>query len=705
MIEFDYLLERNEGDEIKKFKPDLIPKKLKNLSYIEGPNSSGKSTLLNILALGFFGLKNKRLNPSLRDNIKSLTESKHQKIKFSISISNKDGSLKLIVDKPNLNQSEIIVKEKIDNKKQVTISKEAFERKYNLIYDIPDNPTQRLNQLVLDIKDAQTRYTHQIGMLKADVRRIITEIRNARDPERIKTLEIEKNKYEDEISICKKTIKRFNDDLDNLENYTYHRFVTEYKNKINENQRGLDQLNKKEFSARKKVVKENRGYYNNLDYAKRTINDMESTFDEIGSLLKIVLPKKQQSLLKIWERINLKESLEDFGFDSNLEELIISFKKILNEEREELEKNESNKEVQLCIDLVDVLENYKKFNLQIPGIKKTMNEFIADLKKTAEKNDSLIKKAENIDNLDAELAKIKRTMDGLNSQVFPELFKLKPLITHHGKEDYVSDVDEEQKEKLKVQIKKFQGIFEYYENQYAAKGKPSGDQINTKLEKKTSEYNAYTEDQLREKIKELKNKLNEEKSNDKSLNHTYNSIESELERLKKQEPHKYQNQLSCLNDLFEKLNLLYSKLENDFKTYISAIENRNVSEDISDEQKRYNDLIFSFLANKIGKFRHINKEFKATKVDLIDGVIYTKEKKIIHLSDMGTGQGQSAYLKGLLNTSDKRIIIAMFDEIAMMDDLSLQPIYLKFKELYEEGKLLLGLVVQRGNKIKVLSKL
>ena len=111
MIEYDYIIERDEGNEIKKFRPDKIPKKLENLSYIEGPNSSGKSTLLNIIALGFYGLNNNRLNPALQDKLKNLVNSKHQKLTFSIKIKKKDTSLEITSEKINLDKPDIIVKE------------------------------------------------------------------------------------------------------------------------------------------------------------------------------------------------------------------------------------------------------------------------------------------------------------------------------------------------------------------------------------------------------------------------------------------------------------------------------------------------------------------------------------------------------------------------------------------------------------------
>ena len=54
MIEYDYRLEQDEGDEVKVYKP-AFPTTLQSLAILEGPNGSGKSTLLHLLALACHG--------------------------------------------------------------------------------------------------------------------------------------------------------------------------------------------------------------------------------------------------------------------------------------------------------------------------------------------------------------------------------------------------------------------------------------------------------------------------------------------------------------------------------------------------------------------------------------------------------------------------------------------------------------------------
>ena len=104
---------------------------------------------------------------------------------------------------------------------------------------------------------------------------------------------------------------------------------------------------------------------------------------------------------------------------------------------------------------------------------------------------------------------------------------------------------------------------------------------------------------------------------------------------------------------------------------------------------------------------HTGEEIAVKKVNLFKQTIESHEGGIYYLSQMGTGQTQAAYLKSLLSTDDDRTIIAMFDEVGLMDETTLSVIKNKIRELYESNRLLLGLIVQKkdeGSEIIDLEK-
>ena len=127
MIKYDYTLKRDEEDVIKTYKPKKIPSKLPNLVYIEGPNSSGKSTLLHVIALGCHGIRNSQIKRSLQEKIKNILDSGHQDISFKIEITNDDNSLELVSEKKDLKGNTIVLR---DGTSKI-ITSDQFQKKYN----------------------------------------------------------------------------------------------------------------------------------------------------------------------------------------------------------------------------------------------------------------------------------------------------------------------------------------------------------------------------------------------------------------------------------------------------------------------------------------------------------------------------------------------------------------------------------------------
>jgi exonuclease SbcC len=191
---------------------------------IEGPNSSGKSTLLNIIALGLFGTKSSRINPILQSKMHSLLDSSHQKLKFSFEIISGDKNLSLKSEKADLDGTEIVVKESTGGKPYKPLSFENFEKGYNLVYDIPNNPTERLSELLKELKEEQLQYGNRFKDFGFFLRTTITQISNSRDPKRLKDV---KSKLADARSKKRKIdeeLPRLQTFLDSLEKSAYIRY-------------------------------------------------------------------------------------------------------------------------------------------------------------------------------------------------------------------------------------------------------------------------------------------------------------------------------------------------------------------------------------------------------------------------------------------------------------------------------------------------
>lgn len=245
MITYDYTIDREIGSgKSRKFVPNQIPTKLSNMVMIEGPNSSGKSTLLNIIALGLFGTKSTRINPTLQDKMNSLLDSRHQKLRFSFQITSKNESLILKSEKADLGGSEIIVKESTDGKTYRPMSFENFEKKYNLIYDIPNNPTERLPELLKELKDEQLQFGNRFKEFGFFLRNTITQITNSRDPKRLEDI---RKKLADARKQKKKAdeeLPKLQAFLELLEKSVFIKYYCQYSEQGEELTRQKEQLEK-----------------------------------------------------------------------------------------------------------------------------------------------------------------------------------------------------------------------------------------------------------------------------------------------------------------------------------------------------------------------------------------------------------------------------------------------------------------------------
>jgi len=152
----DYEIKRQEGTGHERiFHVDEKLKTIKsNAVYIKAPNARGKSTFLNILAIALYGNRldeaDSRISESLRSDIKYMIERENQNYTFNVTIISKDGSIQLISTKKNSISHDITVKE-IVNGKERALPFQTFKDEYFLIYDIPEDPLNRLTEILADV--------------------------------------------------------------------------------------------------------------------------------------------------------------------------------------------------------------------------------------------------------------------------------------------------------------------------------------------------------------------------------------------------------------------------------------------------------------------------------------------------------------------------------------------------------------------------
>lgn len=703
MLEFDYLIERNDGKSINRYTP-TIDRKLENLISISAPNDYGKSTLLNLIALSFFGLENKRINPSLIKRMESLVSSNHQKIKFKIHITKDNLNLQVKAEKDDLNTSEIYRFEKIDNGDFETMTKEYFDRKYLLIYDIPDNPLGRITDLNTELYDWQRKMGDKIKSLNDCIGNVITEINNSKDPKKIDALILSESKLSDNINDQKRKREITKNELKSVEKYSYCRFYLEYKNSFKEIEQKLKNFENLKNTSKKKDIKFKKQDKELLDKGNELLSNISNCLSKGKFGAKKIIFEESKNILFSWESINIKKILYDQDDNDILINGITEIKKILLLEIENDNKNPDIDRANLLSELIELLNNYRDLNANIPGVEKNIPDFIDILEKEYR-----------------ELEKLKTVINFKRNllQLFEEIeYKRKVFILDYAEKmqeieenisigDEIESLEEEDPETilkdLQMKCIREKSKFENYERQLSKigvnliKAKVIYDEYENDNE--FLNYRILNEGELDARINGFNKEILDISEEIIEKEFRLRKMKSDIFILENLKTHKYQNYLDYLNSLFVRTQKLGQKILKEYEPYLEELRRKKVNfKNISIDQKNYYEKIAIFLGKKLFEIRHENRNYEIERVNVLAEEIITIEGKIIKYTDLGTGQGQAAYLKGLLNLKgDNRKVIALIDEVAMMDSSSLNIVYDSLKKLDEDGKLLLGIVVQKSD--------
>ncbi|MEM2145633.1 MAG: AAA family ATPase [Candidatus Jordarchaeaceae archaeon] len=711
MLTYDYVIERTMGEgKVRKFVPEKIPKQLGNIVIIEGPNSSGKSTLLNIIALGLYGTRNSRLNQKLQSKMNALINSSHQKVKFSFQITSETDNIVLSSEKPDPERDEIIVREGTDKKSLKVISSENFEKKYNLIYDIPDNPTERLNELLKELKEEQQQVGNKIKDFYFYLDKTIGQISSNRDPRYLVDIKRRLEEAQKHQRKLEEDIPKLQTFLDLLEKRAYIQYYCYYTNegeKLERERQILEKTIKRYNAYGKKVIKVSK----DKNRAATLQNDFKRIYDKLTPLIENNLPRNEKARFTIWKEINPfqteNEDLNKLRFE------ITHYLDLFGNEMVKMRKDPSFKEATVWDTVFQALKEFENSGLVIPELEVPLGKFVKILKEQYQKSRILVLKAQTINEIIELLQELKNNVK--------ELHDAKKLLEESTETEQLPEETglTEQKRKL-AKIEHELGVLATKCNDYFQRCLSKGID-EEKLEnasfaelikglpcnKELEDYLSLGEERVMNRIEQLKTEITEKRGELSGLEVVISQYKKELDDLEKRKPHKFEAHLEKLNVLLRKADAMRQKLLSEYNNYIrNLMENKISKSELAKDSKKSNYYreVSKYMAYRVGSFRHIDKIYKAKVVDLIDKTIITDNDETIHMIDMGTGQEQAAYILSLLNINpknDQRKIIALFDEIAMMDDKTLEPICQRMKELKNQNRLLFGALVQKGNQISV----
>ena len=444
-----------------------------------------------------------------------------------------------------------------------------------------------------------------------------------------------------------------------------------------------------------------------------TLNIFRQRYNEVTPLIDGALPKNERSRFKIWKDINPYNPGTDDLNTAEIEALFYS--DLFGDELTKIQNQNSYKDASILQRILSSLEQYEHSGLVLTKLSVTLGDFIEVLKEEYEKSSIIVKQyqvlsriVEILSALTNDIEQMKEMQEDIKQESkASQKFTEKATETFYGEKAELSGIEEE----LRKAVNRCNTYYErccsigFDENSLT---KPYAVNITKiPINDEVEQYLSLSETETINRIVELKHANTKKNSELTALNIFIGNYEREQQNIEKQKPHKYEEYHEQLIQLLQKIEGM-SQILNENNALLKNLSNKtNINKDEIERdnaKKKYYFEVSKYLAFRVGLFRHIDKIYRAKIVDLVSGKIITEDNTVIYIADMGTGQSQSAYLLSLLNVrNDNRKIIALFDEIAMMDESSLHPICEKLKALQKDDKLLLGILVQKGNQLKVES--
>jgi exonuclease SbcC len=634
---------------------------------------------------------------SLKRKISALVNRSDQKVTFTVTANSTDGEVTLVSEKSKSDSPEIQLTE-IEHGKRRPLTYESFRQKYDLIYDIPENPTERIRQSVDDIREEQALCLSRVTQFKNVLLRTVDSARNSRNPQRIAQLDKEAGDLRGAVSQADDTIAAHRARLELVEKYLYGRLLSDIGSRLSARTRQYEELIKERGKAQRQARKLDNSVRIQINVTEQSLQAIRDLHASIIAQIRPVLPRKDSTYLSVWEKT-------DFGKIWISGAFPVAFLRDAKRFQESLEKRlegmDSHKleEGKLYRELINLLEPYRSRDVEIPGLSLSLTQFLSALTRKAQTYAASESSADKLRDASESLGRLISVAESLEAS----LKKVRELRKYAKDEIEELGRSAATPELLRALDQELSNLRSQREEMQIRCGRLGITEANLAAEIEKLERDEGLRDFRDASVSDLESSAGEIAGLLRAAERDVTQgsarlayLDADLKRLKEQKAHKYQDRLPDLNKLLDVCNQVESRLQRQFASALKAISSLPAEPPRDEFDQRYYEAVGRFLAEKLGKIRHGDRFYGVSKVDLQDGVILADSGKHIRLEDMGTGQSQAAYLQTILSRHDGRRVIALIDEVAMMDQASLGPVIAKLQDLEKSQKLLFGLVVQKG---------
>jgi len=563
-------------------------------------------------------------------------------------------------------------------------------KKYALIYDIPDNPLERISGILEQMKSEQMDVKQRIDSLVATIKNKQTELKNSKDPSKIESLRrtiAELNKTIGEKINQRDANKQLSTELTSLYYAKMLANAQSYYHDLYMQQLDKNKQGRKAKTSNKKIKAE---YDLSVSNARVACQRLKESYDL--SCDKINMIEHLSSVPWLNYELDVEDMLAKKELPNAFLEKCNNLKSQIEIEKKNIMEDESASKSDVLKGLIDILSAHLDSEMKI--LDSPLSEVYSKL---LEEYQSLRVQKEEFDTM----AEIVSSLSKVASDIEGAEAKLKSILPEPVIEEY--GTDEELAQKVNKAYEELQRL-ESVAKKYDVYPEICSSIILTALNNPdVSAYCSYELTKLKEKIGELDSSVSVLNSELEGRNGFNSKLQYNEVKLREMEDYA----VNPLIDYQEELNELQTQVGSigkDMGTKIKIMTDltNRIEPTSYSENNDFIESVWFELGKRVATIRHIGIEYEVVRVDNLKEEIVTKSGVVISYQDTGTGESQNAYLKSLLNSNSGKIMLAMFDESEHMDPDMVSDVQSRLKELYDDGFLLLGLMASPGKEPEVI---
>jgi DNA repair exonuclease SbcCD ATPase subunit len=652
-----------------------------NIFIIKGKNDRGKSTLMQMIALGLYGGESEDIDIYLKDRMQRLLSKDVEKCEFDFTIVSQDGGTNLRSRLVNGN-----IKVTVDGRPR---GKDYIKDKFKILYDIPEEPIKKLAAALRQMEYKFSLYETYINNFVAQIRAEIERFEAFEDKEsRLKELKEELEKNKKNRAKIKSRLDDVEETLDNLEKI---KIIVEFEKAYADFETltvQMKDLEKRKTDLRKAGVGGGTAKYNKLlKNFTLSLSALKILIDSTTKLNALIDAEEKKELAKISKEINSVFTPSDLEngrikrwydfFDTvrqKLESKPLYEKKLAEEDQIRLFKR-----------MIKILKDFIDLDGTIPGTEgKTVIEFIKALE---------IDKKE-LENKVSEKLALNKGVD-LCSEIIKSLGEVVTAKSQIPKTEATAEEDyyeiSEQLEELRNKSVKIAGVLERLESKYRTM---SGSEKKALL-KGIDRDNVFKEfEDTKKEKKKLSGKV-------AAFDIKISNVKSLIEELKKTKKPDLKFTKDELKTLFDVSSSLIRKISS-WRDQVSSLDLKKleVSGEVDEDSKIFYEALGDYFASVLKVIYFENQGWELEKVDLLNHCYVVNGRPPIGFLDIGTGHtALNALLASLKQDYGGKKKVLLFDEIGHMDENNVNRLLNEIKKQVISGEVIFAFLTQMDNSL------